>query len=459
MIEPSRQKAGLSAPSLAPGAPAEEKSFHPRLAEHLAQLSYTDRGTPDLASWEHLITAVSADYARMDQAKKDLENAMKGWSSFENLFRNSPIPIMEQDYTLLEEWMEGLRTQGVTSIREHLGEDVAAIREVAPLIRIVAANPAAVKAVGLPPDRLIGPIDPQIVNEGAVNGWLTQLEAVWDKQPVAHASFTAATAKGKEYDAESILAAPLIAGRPDFSRAVFTLLDVTSHRDEERRMQEVVEAKNEFLASISHEVRTPLTAILGFAHVLEEGDDLAEDDRTAMIHSIVQHAQEVADLVEDLLVAARAEAGQVEVANTSFDLTGEVVRTMRAGGSYTSSVEIRCDEGLPPVSGDPARVRQILRNLLTNAERYGGPSVMVEVTADQGWVQLDVIDDGPGLPDTEWERIFDRYHSAHQSPGRPGAVGIGLTISRQLAELMSGKLDYRHVSGRSVFTLRLRASA
>lgn len=422
MIEPDRLKAELSAPSPA-GA-----------------------------------SASSDDQPRLEQARPGREDATKGWSSFENLFHNSPIPIMEQDYTLVEEWMEELRHRGVTNIREHLGRDAESLRRVVPLIRIVTANPAAVRAVGLPLERLIGPIDPQIVNEGSENGWLTQLEAVWEGRPVAHASFSAATTKGDVYDAESILAAPLVEGRPDFSRAVFTLIDVTTHRDEGRRMKELVEAKNEFLATISHEVRTPLTAILGFAQVLEEGDDLAEEDRTVMVQSIVQHAQEVADLIEDLLVAARAEAGQVEVANLTFDLADQVTKTLQAGGSFTTGVEVRYDGDLPQAVGDPARVRQILRNLLTNAERYGGPTVMVTVGVGQGWLDLEVVDDGPGLPQTEWERIFDSYHSAHQNPERPESVGIGLTISRQLAELMGGKLDYRQASGRSVFTLRLRAA-
>src|SRR5690606_39283311 len=89
-------------------------------------------------------------------------------------------------------------------------------------------------------------------------------------------------ADGILYDAESVLAAPLIDGQPDFSRAVFTIIDVTPHREEERRMQETIEAKDRFLASVSHEVRTPLTAILGFARLLEQEPDIPEDDPRTM---------------------------------------------------------------------------------------------------------------------------------------------------------------------------------
>jgi signal transduction histidine kinase len=384
-------------------------------------------------------------------------DAMRGWSSFENLFRISPIPIMEQDYSALVEWMDGLRAEGVSDLRDHLGDDIEAIRAIVPMIRIVAANPAAVAAVGLPLDELIGPIDPMIVNEGAEEGWLTQLEAVWTGEPEAHASFTGATFDGHTYDAESILSAPVIDGEPDFSRAVFTVIDVTAHRNEERRMRDLVRAKNQFLASVSHEIRTPLTAILGFSRVLEDDPSLEEEDRRLMIASIVQHSQEVADLVEDLLVAARADMGQIQVANAAFDVETQIDTTLRAGGSFTTDVSVEAGPGPIRAVGDPARVRQIVRNLLTNAERYGGSRVSIDITKVYDRVIVAVTDDGPGLPRQEWDKIFEPYHRGHHTPGRPGSVGIGLAISRQLAELMGGTLTYSHKRGRSVFLLTLRA--
>lgn len=437
----------------------EEQTLHPSLASQLARLTLTPEGAPDADSWERLIDWVNHHYWEYDRLSQSHIDGIRGWSSFENLFRNSPIPIMEQDYTEVEHWMDDLRGKGVRSLREHLGSDIEAIRAVVPMIRIVAANPAAVRAVGLPMDELIGPIDPGIVNEGSEEGWLGQLEAVWNGDPVAHSAISAATADGRVYDAESILAAPLVDGEPDFSRAVFTLIDITVHRNEERRMQELVDAKNGFLAAVSHEVRTPLTAILGFARVLDDEKDLTDDDRQLMIHSVVQHAEEVADLVEDLLVVARAETGQIEVAETMVDLVAEVRRILQAGGSFTTDIAVERDRHLPQALGDPARVRQILRNLLTNAERYGGPEVSISVTVDDhDMLCVDVADNGPGLSPTEWERIFQPYQTAHDRPGLPGSVGIGLTVSRQLAELMGGTLRYRRDSRGSVFTLRLRTA-
>jgi signal transduction histidine kinase len=109
--------------------------------------------------------------------------------------------------------------------------------------------------------------------------------------------------------------------------------------------------------------------------------------------------------------------------------------------------------------GDDARVRQILRNLLTNAVRYGGPNVAIEAIPDGDGVAITVTDDGDGVPEEAWERIFEPYQRGHETPGLPGSVGIGLAISRQLASLMGGDLTYRFEDGLSLFRLTLRGAA
>lgn len=445
--------AGATAEGLAGTDPA-----HHRLQSALSELVLTSDAVPDLASWKVFLALINDHCHQADQVHQDMLDAQRERSSFENLFNISPIPIIQQDYTLLEGWMDELRRRGVTSLHSHVGGDIDAIRAIVPMIHITAANPAAVEAVGLSHDQIIGPIDPQIVNPGSEEGWMTQLQAVWDKAPIARAAFTAATARGASYDAESVLAAPVIEGRPDFSRAVFTIIDVTAHRNEERRMQVLVADKDRFLASVSHEVRTPLTAILGFAQLLDDepgAELLSEEERRSMISSIASHAQEVSDLVEDLLVAARAELGQVEVAATSVDVAAIVAQTLQAGGDFTDGVTFVAAAPEARATCDPVRLRQILRNLLTNAERYGGPEVVITIDVVDARVCVMVADDGPGLPRAEWDRIFDAYHRAHDTPGRPGSVGIGLSISRQLAELMGGELSYRHEDGKSVFRLCL----
>jgi two-component system sensor histidine kinase KdpD len=120
-------------------------------------------------------------------------------------------------------------------------------------------------------------------------------------------------------------------------------------------------------------------------------------------------------------------------------------------------VEVSGDDA--KASADPARVRQILRNLIANALRYGGDHVEVRIGSDNSAVVLEVSDDGPGLPESEWETIFKPYYRFHSEISQPNSLGLGLTVSRGLAELMEGSVSYRHENDRSIFALRLPAAA
>ncbi len=105
--------------------------------------------------------------------------------------------------------------------------------------------------------------------------------------------------------------------------------------------------------------------------------------------------------------------------------------------------------------GDPVRVRQIIRNLLSNAIRYGGDRIMVDIVALEGNVLLAVSDNGPGIPSSEQERIFEAYAIAHDPGSQPSSVGLGLAVARRLARLMEGSLTYERTGNISVFELHL----
>jgi signal transduction histidine kinase len=107
--------------------------------------------------------------------------------------------------------------------------------------------------------------------------------------------------------------------------------------------------------------------------------------------------------------------------------------------------------------GDPGRVRQIIRNLLTNAVRYGGDHIEVRMHTDRSIAYIQVCDDGPGVPEQDRETIFEPYHRSHTTPGQPGSVGLGLTVSRALARLMGGDLTYHYEDRGSIFEVALTA--
>ncbi len=222
----------------------------------------------------------------------------------------------------------------------------------------------------------------------------------------------------------------------------------------EARLQNLIQSKDEFVASVSHELRTPLTAVVGLACELRD-KAFAPDEMVELISVIAEQSTEVSHLVEDLLVAARADIGMVSVLCEPVDLAAQVeaVLPVLAG----SKVEV-LGEGPLVVEADGVRVRQIVRNLLTNCARYGGPTVELRLGRGSGMATLQVRDDGPGVGEEHQPFIFDPYYRAHANPGQPSSVGLGLAVSHHLAGLMKGSLVYRREEGWSVFELALPAA-
>jgi len=225
-----------------------------------------------------------------------------------------------------------------------------------------------------------------------------------------------------------------------------------------QKLEDLVESKDRFVASVSHELRTPLSAVLGFAEELRSNaGSFRADELTGMLELIADQSQEMADMVEDLLVSARADIGKVSIDLQDVYLRSQAEAVLTSIGS-TGGKSIEVVGGRGKVWADPSRTRQIIRNLITNATRYGGDRVTVEAVEGEQRTVLTVTDDGPGVDPDQWESIFEPYHRAHEAPTQPASIGLGLTVSRQLARLMGGDLVYKYGERGSVFTLTLPAS-
>lgn len=242
--------------------------------------------------------------------------------------------------------------------------------------------------------------------------------------------------------------------RKESEDVVFTASDITEIAAANRRLESLVRSKDEFVASISHELRTPLTSVLGSA--LELSDRLPEVGiERELLSMVAGESEEMAAIIEDLLVAARADLGTLAISLEPVDLNAVVEWTESSVTGITPVIEPRTVF----VDADPIRLRQIVRNLLTNAMRYGGPEIRVRCfpTAEAG--VLEVADEGPEIESAEAARIFEAYVSAGASGGQPAAVGLGLSLSRELARLMAGRLMYRHEGGWNIFRLELPISS
>jgi signal transduction histidine kinase len=225
-------------------------------------------------------------------------------------------------------------------------------------------------------------------------------------------------------------------------------------RDAMGRLEELVAAKDEFIASVSHEVRTPLTAVLGFAHELNEArDKFSETELNDLLSLLASQSQEVANIVDDLLIAARAETGSVVIVPERLSvkaLVGDVLSSHSGRVDFTASAADELE-----VWADPVRARQVLRNLLTNADRYGGNTVKVNVATRHDFVSIEVRDNGSGIPERMREHIFEPYARGPNGRTQPASVGLGLAVARKLAQLMEGDVALDRDDGWTVFTLTL----
>lgn len=213
-------------------------------------------------------------------------------------------------------------------------------------------------------------------------------------------------------------------------------------------------ARAEFLATVSHELRNPVAAVVGLGQELAERyESFTEEERRDMIEMIARQAEDASWLIEDLLVAYRDDVSKVSISIEEFDIVADVKRVLEV-----AERDIKLDVGVsdPVALADPRRARQIIRNLINNAVNHGGEEITVRVDRGGGLVRVQVCDSGEPIAEEEIEEIFQAFRTGRGSH-HPSSVGLGLPVARELATLMGGEVTYRHEDGYSCFTLGLPA--
>lgn len=236
-------------------------------------------------------------------------------------------------------------------------------------------------------------------------------------------------------------------------KALLTAYDVSEQAEARERLEQLVRAKDQFIAAVSHELRTPLSAVLGFAEVVRDTMD-AEDALQPMVGEVADQSAEMAAIIDDLLIAARSSLESVTTAPRTVELAAEAAAVADAIGARLNH-EPLFETAPTQAFADPIRVRQIIRNLLTNADRYGGDEVRIRSGTNGAAAVLQVCDNGNPLSAELRDRIFEPYESSGPVRGQPAAIGLGLSVSRTLAELMGGSISYDHDGKWSIFELQL----
>jgi two-component system phosphate regulon sensor histidine kinase PhoR len=223
--------------------------------------------------------------------------------------------------------------------------------------------------------------------------------------------------------------------------------------------------RRDFVANVSHELRTPLTAIRGYVEALSEGDT-SPDETRRFLDIIMRHSRRMERLVQDLLRLARLDAGQETIDIAPCDLRGLVHSVV---ADLAPALEARQQEvvttfgdGAATAQADAAKLHDVLRNLVANASAYGPErSTIGVVTARSGdRITIDVLDQGPGIPEEDRARVFERFYRVDKSRARdPGGTGLGLAIVKHLIELHGGRVSVANrQEGGARFSVELLAS-
>jgi signal transduction histidine kinase/HAMP domain-containing protein/ActR/RegA family two-component response regulator len=225
-------------------------------------------------------------------------------------------------------------------------------------------------------------------------------------------------------------------------------------------------SKTEFLSRMSHELRTPLNAVIGFAQILEL-DDLDGEQAESVDH-ILRSGRHLLDLINEVLDISRIESGTFTTSPEAVDVHEAVteavglITPLAKGRDLTIAVREPEDPALH-VLADRQRLKQILLNLLSNAVKFNRPSGTIEVEASltrAGRCRISVRDEGPGIPEAMRERVFAPFDRLGAESGRIEGTGLGLSLSRALAEPMDGTIDFESIAGHgSTFWVELPITA
>ena len=216
--------------------------------------------------------------------------------------------------------------------------------------------------------------------------------------------------------------------------------------------QENEKVRDALLASLSHDLRTPLTSITGSVTSLRQlGNKMSEEQRQELLESIDQESARLARFVANLLDMSRIEAGAIKVNREWLDV-GDVVRaaverSRKAFPEHPTTLSIASD--LPFIRGDASLLEQVLFNLLDNAHKYGGDSgAAVHARPADGNVLISVTDEGPGVKSADLERIFEKFYRGGRNDGRRAGTGLGLSICRGLVNAMGGTIEAQSPAAR-----------
>jgi signal transduction histidine kinase/GAF domain-containing protein/ActR/RegA family two-component response regulator len=278
---------------------------------------------------------------------------------------------------------------------------------------------------------------------------ITQRQRIWRRELVGQRP------DGATYVVD-LTVTPVFDDAMELANLVIIYRDVTQYKELDR-------IKSEFLSTAAHELRSPLTSLLGFSELLLLRKDLSDEERVRFLKYINDHAMHLKQLVDDLLDISRIESGVSFVVKLEplelYPLFEQEVRSWQESHP-DHTYQLFDGNDWPQVHADKDRIRQVMRNLLSNATKYSpaGGTIAVSATPVGGYIEITVADEGIGMTDEELTHIFEKFWRANASSTAVEGTGLGLVIVKHIVEQHGGQVWVESIKGKETvvhFTLPL----
>lgn len=402
---------------------------------------------------------------RIRQAEEALGRQEK---KYRHIFEAAGVSIWEEDFSAVKAAIDRLQIQEIEDLRHYFDEHPEFVQQAMEMVKIIDVNQTSLQMFeAQDKSELLISLD-RIFVEETLEVFVEQLLAIAQQKSFLEVETVVKTLQGKRLNAIFTVTFPSL--NTNFDSVLTIVTDITERKRAEEKIQQQAEElaktnrlKDEFLATLSHELRSPLNAILGWSQLLRSNHyDTTIVERA--LETIERNAKLQTQLVEDLLDVSRIIRGKIVLNSCPINLGLPVqaaIATMQLA-AQAKSIQIRTtiDTNLNLVSGDPDRLQQVVWNLLSNAIKFTptGGEITIRLDTEGAYNRLQVSDTGKGISAEFLPHIFEYFRQEDSTITRTqGGLGLGLAIVRHLVELHGGTVDAQNLgeSQGATFTILL----